>query len=84
MRRITMLAYKKYVTIKDPENLVLKKLPFRSGQRVEIVMIAEDEKKKVSVQELRKLFKKTQKLPRVKAISESQIAEEVAAYRAGR
>ncbi len=79
-----MLAYKKYVTIKDPENLVLKKLPFRSGQRVEIVMIAEDEKKKVSVQVLRKLFKKTRKLPRVKAISESQIAEEIKAYRAGR
>lgn len=77
-----MLAYKKYVTIKDPENLVLKKLPFRSGQRVEIVMIAEDEKKKVSAQDLRKLFKKTQKLPKVKAISESQITEEVAAYRA--
>ena len=79
-----MLAYKKYVTIKDPENLVLKKLPFRSGQRVEIVMIAEDEKKKVSAQELRKLFKKTQKLPMVKAISEGQIAEEIKAYRAGK
>lgn len=79
-----MLAYKKYVTIKDPENLVLKKLPFLSGQRVEIVMIAEDEKKKVSTQELRKLFKKTQKLPKAKAISESQIAEEIKAYRAGR
>lgn len=78
-----MLAYKKYVTIKDPENLVLKKLPFRSSQRVEIVMITENEKKKVSAQVLRKLFKKTQKLPRVKAISESQIAEEIKAYRAG-
>ncbi len=79
-----MLAYKKYITIKDPENLVLKKLPFRSGQRVEIVMIAEDEKKKVSVRELRKLFKKTQRLPKVKAISEEQIAEEISAYWAGR
>lgn len=78
-----MFAYKKYVTIKDPENLVLKKLPFRSGQRVEIVMIAEDEKK-VSAQELKKLFKKTQKLPKAKAVSEDQIAEEIQAYRAGR
>lgn len=79
-----MFAYKKYVTIKDPENLVLKKLPFRSGQRVEIVIIAEDEKKKVSTQELKKLFKKTQKLPKAKAVSEDQIAEEIQAYRAGR
>ena len=78
-----MFAYKKYVTIKDPENLVLKKLPFRSGQRVEIVMIAEDEKK-VNAQELKKLFKKTQKLPKAKAVSEDQISEEIQAYRAGR
>ena len=74
-----MFAYKKYVTIKDPENLVLKKLPFRSGQRVEIVIIAEDEKK-ISAQELKKLFKKTQKLPKAKAVSEDQIAEEIQAY----
>jgi predicted DNA-binding antitoxin AbrB/MazE fold protein len=79
-----MFAYKKYVTIKDPENLVLKKLPFRSGQRVEIVMIAKDEKKKVSAQALKKLFKKTQKLPKAKTVSEDQIAEEIQAYRTGR
>lgn len=78
-----MIAYKKYVTIKDPENLVLKKLPFRAGQRVEIVMIAEEEKK-VSAQELKKLFKKTQKLPEAKAVTEEQISEEIQAYRAGR
>ena len=78
-----MLAYKRYVTVKDPDNLVLKKLPFRSGQRVEVVMIPEEEKK-ATVQELRKLFKKTQKLPRAKAISEDEIAEEIKEYRAGR
>ncbi len=78
-----MLAYKRYVTIKDPENLVLKRLPFRSGQRVEVVMIA-DEEQKSRVQELLKLLKKTQKLPRAKAISENEIAEEIKAYRAGR
>jgi antitoxin ParD1/3/4 len=79
-----MLAYKKYVTIKDPNNLILKDLPFRSGQRVEVVVIAEDEKKSARVQELRKLFKKTQKLPNAKAISETEIAEEIEAYRSGR
>jgi predicted DNA-binding antitoxin AbrB/MazE fold protein len=78
-----MLAYKRYVTVKDPENLVLKKLPFRAGQRVEIVMISEEEKK-ATVRELKRLFKKTQKLPRAKTISEDEIAEEIKAYRAGR
>lgn len=78
-----MLAYKKYVTIKDPKNLVLKGLPFRAGQRVEVVMIA-DEEQKARVQELRKLLKQTQRLPKAKAISENEIAEEIKAYRAGR
>lgn len=78
-----MLAYKRYVTVKDPDNLVLKKLPFRAGQRVEVVMIA-DEEKKARVQELKKLLKKTQKLPKARAISEYEIAEEIKAYRAGR
>lgn len=78
-----MLAYKRYITVKDPDNLVLKKLPFRAGQRVEVVMIA-DEEKKACVQELKKLLKKTQKLPKARAISEYEIAEEIKAYRAGR
>ncbi|MBM4140464.1 MAG: hypothetical protein FJ242_03070 [Nitrospira sp.] len=78
-----MLAYKRYVTVKDPESLVLKKLPFRAGQRVEIVMISEEEKK-ATVRDLKRLFKKTQKLPRAKAISDEEIAEEIKAYRAGR
>lgn len=78
-----MLAYKRYVTVKDPDNLVLKKLPFRAGQRVEVVMIA-DEEKNARVQELKKLLKKTQKLPKAKVISEYEIAEEIKAYRAGR
>ncbi len=79
-----MLAYKKYVKIKDPKNLILKGLPFRAGQRVEVVIIAEDEEKNACVQELQKLLKKTQKLPKAKAISDSEIAEEIKAYRAGR
>jgi len=78
-----MLAYRRYITVKDPDTLVLKKLPFRTGQRVEVVMIA-DEEKRARVHELKKLLKKTQKLPEAKAISEYEIAEEIKAYRAGR
>jgi len=79
-----MLAYKKYVTIKDPAKLELTGLPFRSGQRVEIVMIAEDEGRDERIEELRALFKKTQALPQAEAISEDMIAEEIEEYRAGR
>jgi len=79
-----MLAYKKYVTIKEPGNIVLTDLPFRPGQRVEVLIIAEEEERKKRLQDLRALLKKTQKLPKVKAISDDLIAEEIAAYRAGR
>jgi hypothetical protein len=79
-----MRAYKKYVTIDDPKKLVLSNLPFQPGQRVEVVMIAEDEEREKRIQELRALLKRTQALPKAKAMTDDMIAEEVAAYRAGR
>ena len=33
-----MAAFKRYVKIKDPDRLVLKDLPFRPGQVVEVVI----------------------------------------------
>jgi antitoxin ParD1/3/4 len=84
VQEAVMLAYKKYVTIKDPARLELTGLPFHSGQRVEIVMIAEDEGRDERIETLRALFKKTQALPMAEAISEDVIAEEIEEYRAGR
>lgn len=78
-----MLAYKQYVTIDDPSKMELINLPFRRGQRVEVLMIADDDTV-VRVDELRKLFKATQALPQVQAVSDGMIAEEVEEYRAGR
>lgn len=79
-----MLAYKKYVTISDPAKMELNNLPFRKGQRVEVVMIAEDDDREARVNELRALFRKTQALPQAQAISEDMIAEEIEEYRAKR
>jgi hypothetical protein len=79
-----MLAYKQYVTIKDPAKIELSGLPFRAGQRVEVVMIAEDDDRETRIEELRTLFRPTQTLPQTKAITDEMIAEEVEAYRAGR
>ena len=79
-----MLAYKKNVTINDPTKIELTDLPFRKGQRVEVVMIAEDDERTARNEKLRALFRKTQSLPQVQAISDDMIAEEVEAYRAGR
>lgn len=79
-----MLAYKQYVTVSDPAKMELINLPFRKGQRVEVVMIAEDDDSLTRIDELRVLFKKTQALPQVQSISEDMIAEEIEEYRLGR
>ena len=76
-----MRAYKKYVTIKDPKSLTLSDLPFQPGQRVEVVVIADDDEREKRVQELRALLKKTQALPEAKVVTEETIAEEIAVYR---
>jgi hypothetical protein len=78
-----MMAYRQYVTVQDPKRIVLSNLPFRAGQRVEVVVIAEEEQPAARVQELRALFKTTQALPQAQAITEEEIAAEIAAYRAG-
>jgi hypothetical protein len=79
-----VLAHKQYITITDPTKLELTNLPFRKGQRVEVVMIAEDNDKVARLDELRALFKKIQALPQVQGISDEMIAEEIEAYRTGR
>lgn len=79
-----MITYKQYITITDPNHVVLSDLPFRAGQRVEVVLIAEEDNRGNSTEELRTLFKTTQALPQAQAISEDDIAAEIAIYRAGR
>lgn len=37
-----MNAYKKYVTIDNPQELVLSDLPFVQGQRVEIIILSQE------------------------------------------
>ena len=78
-----MNAYRKYVVIADPKHLVLEDLPFRPGQRVEVVLLA-DEQREALADEFRELFKRTQALPGVSDLTEEDIAQEIADYRAGR
>jgi uncharacterized protein (DUF433 family) len=75
-----MIACKRIVTVGDEGEVVLSDLPFRSGQRVEVVMLAE-ELTGDAVDELRSLLRDTQALPCAREITEDQIAEEIAAYR---
>ncbi len=79
-----MIAYRRYTTVQESKQIVLSNVPFQPGQRVEVVLIAEEERPAARVQELRALFKTTQALPQAQTITEEEIAAEIAAYRAGR
>ena len=79
-----MIAYRQYATVQKSKQIVLSDVPFQPGQRVEIVVIAEEERPVNLVRELREALQVTQTLPQAQAISEDEIAAEIAAYRAGR
>jgi hypothetical protein len=78
-----MNAYKKYITITDPCQLILSDLPFQVGQRVEIIILAEDNPRAEISKKLRDLFDKTQLLPEVQDITEAEIEAEIEAYQRG-
>ena len=80
-----MIAYKRIVTIRDSKELVLHDLPFLPGQRIEVLLLAEETTSSNPPQllsDLEALFRETQALPQVQAISEEEIALEIATYRA--
>ena len=78
-----MLAYRQFTTVQESKQIVLSNVPFQPGQRVEVVLIAEEELPAALVQELRALFRATQALPQAQTITEDDIAAEIAACRAG-
>lgn len=78
-----MNAYKKYITIEDPNHVVLSGLPFQPGQRVEVIVLAEDDNRTAISQKLKDLFDRTQAISGVQDITEEEIAAEIEAYRRG-
>lgn len=80
-----MKAYKTYSTVSDLKQVILSDVPFRVGEKVEIVVLtAEDGDRSERVRKLKNLFKETQALPQIQAISEDDILREVEAYRNGK
>ncbi|MGD9562313.1 MAG: hypothetical protein AB7F88_10095 [Pyrinomonadaceae bacterium] len=80
-----MKAYKTYTTVSDSKQLVLSNVPFRVGEKVEIVVLtAENGERAERVRRLKNLFQETQSLPQVQVLSEDDILREVEAYRNGK
>lgn len=78
-----MNAYKKSITIEDPNRVVLSELPFQPGQRVKVIILAEDNERVALAQRLQALFKETQALHADNPMTEEEIAAEIEAYRRG-
>ncbi|MGB8700354.1 MAG: hypothetical protein WCD18_13135 [Thermosynechococcaceae cyanobacterium] len=78
-----MNAYKRYLTIEDPNHIVLSGLPFKPGQRVEIIIIEEGKEREALVSNLQQLFKETQALHQDNPLTDDEIVAEIEAYRRG-
>lgn len=76
-----MQAYRTYLTIKDPKQVVLTDLPFRPGQRVEVLLLSSDEERAEGVARLRELFGQAQAIASAQDVDEDVIREEIATYR---
>ncbi|MEH2461476.1 hypothetical protein [Nostoc sp.] len=76
-----MNAYKTYITISDPKQLVLSDLPFQAGQRVEVIILADDNQRVTLAEELKNLFKEIQAIHADNPLTEEEIATEIQAYR---
>lgn len=80
-----MIAYKGTVTVEDPDRVVISGLPFRKGQKVEVVVLAAEEfQARRPRKGLRALLKATQRASALRPVTERQIAEEIVALRSGR
>ncbi|MBD6619694.1 hypothetical protein FNW02_28725 [Komarekiella sp. 'clone 1'] len=78
-----MNAYKTYITIEDPKQVILSDLPFQAGQRVEVIILAKDNQRATLAEELRKLFKEIQAIHADNPLTDEEIAAEIEAYRRG-
>ena len=78
-----MQAYRTYLTIIDPKQVILTDLPFRPGQRIEVLLLAPEEERSEATDKLRDLFDRTQAISDSQGIDEDVIRQEIDAYRSG-
>ena len=78
-----MKAYRTYVTVDDPKQVVLTDVPFEPGQRVEVLVLPQNDAGPETVAELKSLLKETQGVPHLQKLTDEEIAAEIDAYRNG-
>ena len=82
-----METFRIRTTISKVGKLSIKGLPFRPGAKVEVIVREEARKvsasqRKELASEMQSVFKEIQSLPQARTITEAEIADEIAAYRA--
>lgn len=78
-----MKAYRTYLTVTDPNKVVIPDVPFQPGQVVEVLLLVREDGQTGALQRLDQLLKTTQALPHVQALTDDDIAAEIEAYRNG-
>ena len=78
-----MIAYRRFLTVSEPRRVVLDDLPFTPGQRLEVLVLAASSSSDQNEADPSRLFRETQVLPQVMALTDDDIAAEIAAYRKG-
>lgn len=76
-----MRAYRKYVVVEDSGQVTLSDMPFQAGERVEVVVIADDLTSATKLRTLQQLLHTSQALPQARLLTDAEIAAEVAAVR---
>jgi len=79
-----MGAYRKQITISDPNHVVLSDLPFQPGDRVQITVEKEVVPRTPAGCKWAQLLGQIDGIPRARPVTEEEIAAEIATYRAGR
>lgn len=79
-----MKAYRTYITVTDARQVVLSDVPFLPGQVVEVLVLAQDDDRAQALRQIDSLLRRTQALPHVQALTDDEIAAEIAAHRSGR
>jgi hypothetical protein len=74
-----MVAYERYITVENPDALVIPGLPLRKGQRVRVTVTLDESAPATDDAELRDLLQRTREL--APALTEEEIAAEIEAYR---
>lgn len=74
-------AYRQYVTVEDPQKIILENTPFQPGDRLEVLLISQEESATSLDERMESLFKQLQSLSEAQHLTDEEIIREIAAYR---